>query len=434
MADGVEAAPSADAPWMRRKDWASGWIRSRGVAQLVLWWVVAGLWNGFMLILIHFFRGSPGEEDVVKVLLLFELIGLGILVWVVRRTLGWLRYGGSVLELASTPGVIGGMLEGRIHTGIKTFPAKPIRIVLTCLRRRSVKRGVRGHKEIDTSTDILWQADRSVAVEAFTRGLRGLTIPLRIGIPFGLPGSDSSDPDNQIHWQLVVTGDLPGVDFRAEFPVPAFVTATSRSDWTREKVDEMADRERSQEVPPGSIPDESRETPSGTRPTRYGGTEYLFRAGIPRKKATLLTLAAVLVCAGSFGLYLWLGELGPFAVLPGIAGLLLLIASVGAWTFKSRVLIENGSVRVRKSVLGIPRIREIHFSEVDQVRVRHEEVDGVREQDRSWDIEIERKEGQPVGLGASIRERSEAVRLANEIRQLVRTGMESDRAGKPDAE
>lgn len=44
----------------------------------------------------------------------------------------------------------------------------------------------------------------------------------------------------------------------------------------------------------------------------------------------------------------------------------------------------------------------------------------MKEKDRDWDIEISRKEGSPVKLGASIRERTEAVHLAEEIRQLIR--------------
>jgi hypothetical protein len=43
----------------------------------------------------------------------------------------------------------------------------------------------------------------------------------------------------------------------------------------------------------------------------------------------------------------------------------------------------------------------------------------MQEKDRPWDIEISRKEGQSIRLGASIRERSEAVRLADDIRKLV---------------
>ena len=159
--------------------------------------------------------------------------------------------------------------------------------------------------------------------------------------------------------------------------------------------------------------------PVRARPTEVGGMEYTFRIDMPLKMAMGLTLTAVLVCAGSFGLYLWLGELGLFAVIPGIIGLLLLLAAVGAWTFKSRVLIENEWVRVRKSLLGIPLTRKIPFSDISQVRVHHEELDGMQEKDRPWDIEISRKEGQSIRLGASIRERSEAVRLADDIRKLI---------------
>jgi hypothetical protein len=416
MAQSLEEAPSADAPWMRQKDWACGRIHSAGVARLILWWIVAGLWNGFMLILIAVFWGDPENEDVVKVLSLFELVGVGILIWAVRRTWAWLRYGGSVLELSSTPGVIGGMLEGQIQTGIRTFPTKPVQLVLTCLRRRYVKR----RKESNTTTDILWEADRGVEAGRFARGPRGLAIPVRIAIPYGLPCSDSSDPDNQIHWQLVISSDLPGVDFRAEFRVPVFVTADSKNDWTKEKVDEMADRERKAESLPESLRAQSWMTPVRTRPTRGGGMEYIFRMDTPLKMVMGLTLTAVLICAGSFGLYIWLGELGPFAILPGIIGLLLLLAAIGAWTFKSRVLIENGMVSIRKSLLGIPLVRKIRFSEISQVRVRQEELDGVQGKNRPWDIEIGCKEGRPIRIGASIREQSEAARLAAEIRQLAR--------------
>ncbi len=420
MRHSLEEAPSADAPWMRQKDWACGRIRSGGVAGLVLWWVVAGVWNGFMLIFIAVFWGDPEYGDVIKVLYLFELIGLGILVLAVQQTWVWLRFGVSVLEMAPVPGVIGGTLEGWIQTGIRAFPTKPVQLVLTCERSRRVVGRVKGVKESDTTTDILWQTDRDVDAGRFTRGLQGLSIPVRIAIPYGLPSSDSSNPHDEIHWHLAVSCDLPGVDLQADFPVPVFVTADSRSDWTRESVDEMADRERKAAFLPEQPRVESGVKPVMTRPTRSGGMEYVFRIGMPLKMAMGLTLTAVLVCAGSFGLYLWLGELGPLAVIPGIIGLLLLLAAAGAWTFKSRVLIENGWVSVRKSLLGIPLTRKIPFSEIRQIRVHHEDLDGVREQDRPWDIEIERKEGGLIRLGASIRERSEAVRMAEEMQKLLR--------------
>ena len=136
MTDRVVEASSVDTPWMRQKDWAHGRIRSIGVAQIVMFWVMTTLWNGFAWTWMILIWGDPEEEDVVKVLSLFCLIGLGIFVWTVRRTWAWLRFGGSVLELASTPGVIGGTLEGQIQTGIQTFPTKPIQLTLTCIRKQ----------------------------------------------------------------------------------------------------------------------------------------------------------------------------------------------------------------------------------------------------------------------------------------------------------
>ena len=415
----VEASP-ADAPWMQKRDWACGRIRSIGVAKVVLCWVIAALWNGFVWTWMMLIWGDPEERAVVKVLALFGLIGLGLFVWAVRRTWAWFRYGGSVLELASTPGVIGGTLEGRIQTGLQTFPTKPIQLVLTCIRQSEVTRGSGRRRESEISINTLWETDRSVAVGRLTRGPRGLSIPLRIMIPYGLRGSDNSDPNNQIRWQLVVSCPLPGIDFRAEFNVPVFATADSKREWTREKVDEMADQEREADSPPESSRAKSWVSPVEIRPTQGGGMEYVFRMHAPFKTAIGLTLVAVLVSAGSVGLYLWLGEMGPFAVLPGILGFLLLLAAVTLWTFRSRVLIEGGMVTIRKSVLGIPLIWKIPCSQVSQVRVRHEEVDGVKEKDRDWEIEIDRRGGKPVKLGASIQERAEAVRLAEEILRQIR--------------
>jgi len=417
MTQKVFEASSMDAPWMRRQDWACGRIRCVGLAKIVVFWVMAVLWNGFTWTWMILIWGDPEEEAVVKVLWFFCLIGLGLFAWAVRRTWAWLRFGESVLELASVPGVIGGTLEGQIQTGIQTSPTKPIQLALICIRKHSVKRFKR---ESEITQDIIWQTDRSVAVGRFNRGPRGLAIPLHILIPYGLPNSDNSNVDEQILWQLVVSGDLPGIDFRAEFLVPVFVTANSKSEWTEEKVDEMVFQERKAYFSSALPRAESWVSPVTTRPTQSGGMEYVFHLDVPLKMAMGLTLLTVLFCVGSVGLYLWLGEMGPFAVLPGVFGLLLLLATVMIWTFKTRVLIEGGLVTVRKSIFGIPRIWRVPFSQISRVRVRHEKIEGVKENDRDWEILIDRKEGSSVNLGASIRDRSEAERLAETIRQLTR--------------
>jgi hypothetical protein len=56
--------------------------------------------------------------------------------------------------------------------------------------------------------------------------------------------------------------------------------------------------------------------------------------------------------------------MGPFAVILGIFGPLLVLATVTIWTFKTRMLVEGDVVTARKSILGIRCIWTFPFSEV----------------------------------------------------------------------
>ena len=79
---------------------------------------------------------------------------------------------------------------------------------------------------------------------------------------------------------------------------------------------------------------------------------------------------------GSVLLCLWLGEMGLFAVVPARLGVLFLFAGV-APILRSRVVIEDGSVTVRKSAPAIPGISRIPPSEIEGIKLRQEVVEGV---------------------------------------------------------
>jgi hypothetical protein len=98
---------------------------------------------------------------------------------------------------------------------------------------------------------------------------------------------------------------------------------------------------------------------------------------------------------------------------------------VVAWTYKSRVLLEGDRMTLRKYVLGLPFKWTIPFSEIRRVQVRHEMLEGVKEKDRGWDIEVDVKAGDSVELGVSLRDRVEAERLVEEMRRTIRSGVKS---------
>ena len=151
--------------------------------------------------------------------------------------------------------------------------------------------------------------------------------------------------------------------------------------------------------------------PVVVQPAGRGGIKYTFHLSVTFRVALVVTLLALAVCGFSAALFVWLGQAGPFALIPGAFGALLLLATVIIWSFDSRVVVEGGTITVRKSVLGIPRTRRISCSEVRAVRVKRQGGD--------WEIKIERRSGAEIDLGATIPSRDDAVRVAEEIERRL---------------
>ena len=57
-------------------------------------------------------------------MLLFPLVGIGLLVWAIRATLRYRRYGISLLELTTLPAPVGHALEGRSGRRRASAPPK----------------------------------------------------------------------------------------------------------------------------------------------------------------------------------------------------------------------------------------------------------------------------------------------------------------------
>ncbi|MCP4663685.1 MAG: hypothetical protein GY856_50515 [bacterium] len=414
-------ASHPDAPWLWREDWAQGRIRCHSRSLAFLSWTMAVLWNGFSWAVVVLLWDDPEKQLMVKVLLLFGVVGLGILAWAVHSTLAWFRFGSSVFELASNPGVIGGTLEGRIRTRLGNRPAAPVDLTLSCMRR-IVERysGSGSGRRTSTRTELLWQGGRRVAPGELQPGREGLSIPVHLHIPFGLRDTDTSDPRHQIIWNLGATSDIPGVDFSAEFTVPVFTTGDSQPELTEERVDELTEQEGAlaQPVDHGT----SWVPPVVVRPTAGGGAEYTFRYPATLKTALSVTVTALVLSAGSALLGFWLGEAWPFALLPGTLAALTLLATAVLWTFKSRVVVDGGEIRVRKSVLWIPRFWRVPYAEVRAVRVKKVKVEGVKEKDREWELKLDRSVGETLDLGATIPNRADAVGIAEDIKRLIFRG------------
>jgi len=285
-----------DAPWLWRSDWAAGRIEDSNRGTMWFAWAFAGFWNLVSLpgAWVALRTVLNGGEKVALVALIFPLVGLGLLVWAVQATLRYRRYGVSVLELRTVPGVVGRSLAGVVRTTSPLHPAGGVDARLTSIRR--ITRG--SGKNRSTSETILWEEARQVSGEP-SRTAQGMTtsIPVDFALPRDAAPCDSADPRDRVVWRLRVEASVPGVDYQSTFEVPVFRTAESDLPATAGDL-----------APESPIPPDYRQPPQSRIQvtTNRRGTEILFPAARNPGAAAGATLFLA-IWLGAIGLMLHLG-------------------------------------------------------------------------------------------------------------------------------
>ena len=320
---GERSSQHPDAPWLWNEDWAGGSIPCSNRAGLVVAWIFAVTWNAISWPLASALpRELERGNHAALFGLLFPLFGLGMLVWAVRATLRWYRFGASRFELASVPGVLGGALSGTLHVGEGIAGATQFGARLQCIRRKVTGSG----KSRSTHEKILWSEDTALPGTTLGHGPTGRTLPISFTVPHDCRPSDPLPSDDRILWRLEVRAEIPGVDYFGQFEVPVFETLESDPDLTTEALA----KERSAMAPPLEA-----SLPSGVSVGRHpqGGIEVVFPPG-RQMGATAVTsmLAAIFggfawLCQTQGAPFLFTGFFGAFAALIAYGALQLLLGS-----------------------------------------------------------------------------------------------------------
>jgi hypothetical protein len=399
-------------PWRWQKDWAAGRIDDTGRGTMWMSWVFATFWN-----LVGFPAGYLGVRDALQkgnhvgyVALLFPLVGTGLLLWAVRNTLRYRKYGISRFELSTIPGTIGRTLAGTVRTNMILQPADGFQATLTCVRRVSTRSG----KNSSTSESMLWQEEQNVRGEP-TRdaGGPGMRIPVVFRLPQDVQPCDSNSPHNRILWRLTLSASVPGLNYHSAFEVPVFRTEASDSPLSE-------DEERLIRNQP-SIAEYKQPVDSRITVTRNRrGTEIVFPAA--------RNLGAAI--GGTVFTLIWLGIVWAvvhfkaptiFPVVFGLFGLLLVFGTLQLWLGVSRVTVDAGILSVATGYLSPGRERRLTTSEIADVSARIGMQAGSR---AYYDVVVLRKGGKKVTAGRSVRDKREAEWLAAIIKNGLGLGTE----------
>jgi hypothetical protein len=348
-------------PWLWKKDWASGRIRA-STGTLVGALLFAGVWNGFCAVTCFLFlrnrTGRADEQVFWWFIIPFTIVGLGLLWWAGASVLRWRKYGRSVFQMASVPGVIGGQLAGVVRAAVKIEPQNAFRVRLTCTNCTTNRNG-------DISRNLVWQDEQCITHDLLQRDAGHSAIPVLFQIPYDCRPTDDDDPKKMVYWTLEVTAKTRGLDYRAEFNVPIFKTPQSDPNFVVDR--ELVAKYAAAEDPERDLRDAGlvrTSSPSGD------GCRFVFPMARAPAAATMLTLIGAAFSGVPFLLFYWDAELIValfFGAIFGLIGLLCLTAAIQLWFYRSVVDVSPRGLTVTGGLFGRGLPRWIETADVAKI-------------------------------------------------------------------
>ncbi len=330
-------------PWRWRADWDAGRVRSSSRASAAAALAFAALWNAVSLpLLLVLPREMAKGNRAAAVGFLFPAVGAALAVWAVRARARRRKFGDSVFEMASVPGVVGGPLAGLVRVPVNVRPEDGFTVRVSAVHRYVTGTG----KNRSTREDIRWQAERHLAREVLDRDFSQTAVPVLFHVPFDQPPTTPGGGSDRILWRLDVEARVPGIDYAARFEVPVFRTAESSPDFVP---DERGIRPFLAEHKPQALLGDA-----GIRVLPGSGGRVVLEAGMGRNPAMLAGLGlftaiwtAVVVVLVRVGAPLL------FPVVFGLFDLLLIAGLLGAGLERRRVEAGREGLRLRGGPLGL---------------------------------------------------------------------------------
>ncbi len=212
-------------PWMHNPAWVSGRIKDSNLNRLILWVGLALVWNvpawSLSIALIYW-----GDASSVFLVVVITLVGLAPLSIVAYQILRWSKYGTSVFELAENPGLIGGDLGGLILIKSKVRPhlvQSGFTLTLRNIRRYTADVGGRNIRYSET----IWESEQVLEQEALPNDSKRSALPVFFFIPPTCMATERVTAHDCYYWELEARAESAGLDYKATFIVPVFITTLS---------------------------------------------------------------------------------------------------------------------------------------------------------------------------------------------------------------
>ena len=385
-------------------------IRSSRTGALAGAWIFAIFWNAiaFPAVVLLWDQLIAGAEWGMYLILLFPLIGIGMLLYAFHLTWGRIAYGVPLFVPDRVPSPLGGECTGRIVLKIPLLAESSVSLRISCLERTTSGTG----KSRSTVEELLWLGEQE-GVHAYSAGdTTGTSIPVRFTLPYDLPASYAGSGGRKTLWRLEASAAVPGVDFAATFEIPVARTDKSSPELTESAVrDTRIRRSGGGYMPPadaGII----------VRRSAGGGKEYALTAGRNMKAGFGFWIIAAI----------WSGIVVALAVSEapiifplvfGGFGLLIVYGALQVSFGESAFVVEEKTLSIRQTLFGIMSGQKIPCSDIERITIREGARSGST---RFHGIAVVRRSGAVIRAAGLIHSRQHAEWLAAEIEHACREG------------
>jgi len=338
----VVDSPEAQAkPWLANPDWQDGVIRSGAKTGMVAIWGFATVWNliSFPIAIMAVPEILSDKEYIGLFVLLFPVVGLGLIAWAIKLTLEWKRFGTTPLTMDPFPGAIGGDVGGGIQINMPYDASLACKVTLSCIHSYVSGSG----KNRSRSESVKWQDEGYARVRPSAKGVE---LQFRFEVPDGLPVSEEHGSSYHL-WRLHVEADIPGVDLDRSFEIPVYATGehSGRLGF------------RSSEEQPAGAPSLTAESLLPIR--EHGGVKELYYP-MMRKPGRSLGLMVFGAIFAGVGVFLWTEAaregfmLYMMSSVFSLVGWAIVLGGIYSALNSLRVTLDGRAITSERALLGIP--------------------------------------------------------------------------------
>ena len=326
-------------PWRWRAQWKDGRISGSNRKTAYVATGFAAFWN---LVSWPAVTALPRElesgNQAAWLVLIFPLIGIGLIVWAVQAWLRLRRFGVSTVELDSFPVPLGGALTGTVKASAEIPVTDEFTVALNCVEKTTRQSGGKS----TTSERVLWQDTQTIPRHRCQLTPGYSTIPIDIPVSADQPPTTDESGDYEIIWRLEVNGECPGTDYASRFDIPVFATG-----------EVMAEESGRAEQDRAAEPDADALRKLGILVQRLpnGDQQWVFARARHKVVAAGLTMFSLIWTGATAGLF-YADAPVYFPVVFGLFALLMIYGTLTMWFKQYRLRIGSTGLTLAKGIFG----------------------------------------------------------------------------------